>query len=77
MKIDNIITLISVGNFKNTNHWVDLREFIINSIKKIDHPQGSGKFLINPQKGKTKGQGNGVMPIKESFIRIYKIMDGN
>ena len=38
----------------------------------MDWPPGSGKFLIYPESGKKRGEGNGVVPIKKNCIQLLK-----
>jgi hypothetical protein len=38
-------------------------------VKAVDWPPGTGKFTIYPQRGKKRGEGNGVRPIKEQCLR--------
>ena len=34
----------------------------------MDHPLGTGAFTIYPEKGKKRGEGNGVTPIKDGLM---------
>lgn len=36
-------------------------------IDRIKWPPGNDKFVINPESGKKRGEGNGVKPIKDAF----------
>ena len=38
-------------------------------MKSVDWPPGSGIFTIYPERGKKRGEGNGVKPIKDAAIR--------
>ena len=38
----------------------------------MDHPAGTGKFTLYEQSGKKRGEGNGVRPIKNSFMRYLE-----
>jgi len=41
-------------------------------VKKCVWPPGSDKFTIYPQSGKKRGEGNGVVPIRNEFITELK-----
>ena len=69
MKIDCIETLIDVGSFSQSKEWEIIRFDIINAISVIKWPIGSKTFTIYPQSGKKKGEGNGVVPIKQECMR--------
>jgi len=68
MKIIQVETLISNGDFPKSNYWKNVRSALHKEIIGIDHPTGSGKFTIYPESGKKRGEGNGVVPIKQSLI---------
>lgn len=72
MKIIHIETLISCGKYPSTKNWKDTRKLLINSIEAVDWPVGSGSFTIFPEKGKNRGKGNGVTPIKTGLILKLK-----
>lgn len=42
------------------------------AVKKCEWPPGSGRFTIYPQSGKKRGEGNGVKPIRNEFIKELK-----
>ena len=42
------------------------------AIKAVEWPPGSGKFIIYPQSGKRRGEGNGVTPIKAGLLLDLK-----
>jgi len=69
VKIIKIETLISTGNFAKSKFWIDARNTVCAAISAVDHPVGSGKFTIHPESGKKRGQGNGVKPIKDLFVK--------
>ena len=68
MKIVHIETLINTGSFSKSSFWISTRKQIIKEIELIDWPTGSGSFSIHPESGKGRGKGNGVKPIKDSFV---------
>ncbi|RCJ23147.1 restriction endonuclease [Nostoc sp. ATCC 43529] len=61
MKIVREVSLISVGNFEESNDWSIIRAEIRDAISLIVHPPGTSSFTINPTK-----HGNGVKPIKDA-----------
>lgn len=63
MKIINIVTLISNGDFSKSEEYKALEEDVLNAIKNIENPEGSGLFILNPGK-----HVNGVKHIKNNFI---------
>ncbi|WP_414528013.1 hypothetical protein [Nodularia chucula] len=63
MKIAQEISLISAGDFEESNDWSIIRSEIRDAISLIVHPPGTSSFKINPTR-----HGNGVKPIKEALI---------
>jgi len=72
MKITHVETLISRGPFANSNEWRVLRNRIHAAIRAVDWPQGTGKFIIYPESGKSRGKGSGVKLIKVSLMDELK-----
>jgi len=68
MKIPHVETLIRRGAFAESAEWMRIREQVLDAVKGVDWPRGSGKFTIYPESGKKRGEGNGVKPIKDSAI---------
>jgi len=68
VKIVHIETLIAKGSFPTSTEWKRIRKHLRNAIKAVDWPVGSGKFTIYPERGKRRGMGNGVTPIKRELI---------
>lgn len=68
MKIIKIEKIIDSGNFSQSELWKTLQAHIIQSIKTIEWPPGSGTFTLHDQPGKKRGQGSGVKPIKEACM---------
>ncbi|BDA80242.1 hypothetical protein LPTSP3_g31720 [Leptospira kobayashii] len=69
MKVVHIETLIEKGLFASSKEWESLKQGIIEEIQEVDWPPGSGKFTIYPESGKRRGEGNGVKPIKDTFVK--------
>lgn len=72
MKIVHVETLVSLGEFANSREWQQTRRQIHAAIERVDWPPGSGKFTIYPEKGKKRGKGNGVKPIKSGLMKELK-----
>ncbi len=72
MKIVHVEHLIDVGPFSTSAEWKRVEEDIVEAIRLVDWPPGSGVFKLNPQYGKRRGEGNGVTPIKIAWKRYLK-----
>ena len=68
MKFLKMEVLIDKGHFSKSQIWKTLQKHIHESIQAVVWPPGSDKFTIYPQSGKKRGEGNGVKPIKNSFM---------
>ena len=68
MKIVREETLISCGNYAQSEDWKRTRASLHKAITEVDWPRGTGKFTIYPESGKKRGKGNGVKPIKDGLI---------
>lgn len=71
MKIVQEVSLISVGNFAESNDWFIIRAEIRDAISLIVYPPGTSSFTINPTK-----HGNGVKPIKDACMIALKDKHG-
>ena len=69
MKISHNKTLIYQGQFSKSKEWKLAKKQVLNAVRLVDWPPGSGSFTINPQSGKKRGEGNGVKPIKAAAIK--------
>ena len=69
MRIVHVETLLSCGSYAASAHWARTRRSIHKAVKRCAWPPESGKFAIYPQSGKKRGEGNGVVPIKNEFIK--------
>jgi len=73
MKIVDEITLISAGAFAQSATLQKSLAEIREAIATISWPDGADGFYLNPHsKGKGRGEGNGVKPIKEACITFLK-----
>ncbi|HMY65140.1 MAG TPA: hypothetical protein PL048_00465 [Leptospiraceae bacterium] len=69
MKVIHLEVLIEKGEFAESEDWEFIKNEIIKEVKEVDWPHGSGKFTIYPESGKKRGMGNGVKPIKDTFVK--------
>lgn len=74
MKIIKIEPLIDVGPFSKTPEWETIKTHIVQAVKAVQWPPGSGSFTLHDQPGKRRGQGNGVKPIKDACMIHLKSM---
>lgn len=72
MKIVNVHTLVSCGAYSRSKHWSKTRAQIHAAVRTCSWPPGSEKFTIFPESGKRRGEGNGVVPIKNEFLSELK-----
>ena len=72
MKYVKLEILFSSNSFINSEEWKKIHKHLQKAIESIKWPPGSDKFLLYPESGKKRGMGNGVRPIKESFIRTLR-----
>lgn len=77
MKIMKVEKLIDAGDFVKTKQWQKIEKNIIESIKSIQWPPGSGSFTLYDQPGKARGEGNGVKPIKYECMKHLKLRGWN
>lgn len=69
MKINPITVLIDNGGFSKSSEFKKILDNIYRSIDLIEWPLGTGKFLLYPESGKKRNEGNGVVPIKTAFTK--------
>jgi hypothetical protein len=67
MKIVQVETVISCGEYAGSKHWQASKAKIHEAVKKCEWPIGSGSFTIYPEK-----TGNGVVPIKKEFVEALR-----
>lgn len=63
MKIVQEVSLISRGNFEESEEWGVIKDEIRSAIDEIVWPVGASNFTINPTRN-----GNGVKPIKKACM---------
>ena len=72
MKIVQIETLIDAGHFFRSDEWKIIKGHIVQAIKSVEWPPGSGSFTLYDESGKERGKGSGVKPIKEACMHKLK-----
>jgi hypothetical protein len=75
VKIVHIETILSRGAFSKSAHWKKTRDDIHKAVRRCAWPPGSDKFTIYPESGKKRGEGNGVVPIRDEFIKELKKLE--
>ncbi len=68
MRIIHRETLISNAPFNRSALWRRINREIEQSIRAVVWPPESDRFLIHPQSGKKRGEGSGVVPIKNACM---------
>ena len=75
MKVVHEEQIIKRGVFAQSNALKSIYNEIEQAIQKISWPNKNGGFYLNPNsKGKGRGEGNGVKPIKEACILFLKAL---
>ena len=72
MKIVQIETLIDAGHFSRSDECKIIEGHIVQAIKSVEWPPGSGSFTLYDESGKERGKGSGVKPIKEACMHKLK-----
>ena len=72
MKIPKIRILSHSSERLNNPIYIQAKKQVENAIQQVEWPLGTGTFSIYPESGKKRGQGNGVKPIKDNFIKDLK-----
>jgi len=60
--------IISAGPWAESEEWQVIDREITHSIGTLVWPPGNSRFVLNPSTGRGRGEGNGVVPIKEGFL---------
>ncbi len=72
MKIVQVTRLIDDGVFSHSPNWLVIEAMLLEAVKRVHWPLGSGSFTLHPERGKERGQGNGVGPIKHTWQQYLK-----
>lgn len=75
MKIVHVETVLSCGEYAESGHWAETRAAIHTAAERCAWPPGSRGFTIYPESGKKRGMGNGVVPIKNEFIKHLRKLE--
>lgn len=68
MRIVKIEYLVCEGRFSKSIHWKRILQEIKKAIGDVVWPPGNTSFIIHPSKGRGRGEGNGVKPIKDACM---------
>jgi len=68
VKIVRVEKLIEAGTFPRSTAWDTIESHMIQAIKAVEWPPGSGAFTLHAQSGKKRGEGSGVVPIKAACM---------
>lgn len=77
MKIVRVERLIDAGGFSATKEWRTIESHIMQAIKAVQWPPGSGTFTLYDEAGKARGKGSGVKPIKDACMLHLKSLGWN
>jgi hypothetical protein len=72
MKVITVTDLVRRGEFPTTAAFRRGMRDIRQAIDAVRWPPDAPGFTIHPQKGKRRGEGNGVKPIKTGFVTKLK-----
>jgi hypothetical protein len=72
MKLVHIEYLIEKGNFRSSSEWRSILDDISDAIAKVVWPPGNNSFVLNPSRGRGRGEGNGVKPIKDACMVVLR-----
>lgn len=73
MKLVHLQTIVNTGNLAESSELKAIKIEIEEAIKQITWPQGAdGFYLRTSSRGKGRGEGNGVKPIKEACMTYLK-----
>lgn len=72
MRVIRTEKLLDKGAFSASDSWDQIQAQILGCVKGLDWPKGSGKFILHDQPGRKRGEGSGVTPIKDDFIRCLE-----
>lgn len=72
MQIVSWTTLVDEGGYSGTREFSDAASDLEAAIAEVVWPMDSHDFAIYPESGKARGEGNGVVPIKNGFARAIE-----
>jgi hypothetical protein len=68
LKLAKTEILIATGAFAESREWETTLLEIRSAVTEVVWPPGGASFILNPDKGRGRGQGSGVRPIKTGFL---------
>jgi len=68
VKLAHIEYLIKKGAFASSKAWTGILSDLKEAISSVVWPPNNSSFILNPQTGRGRGEGNGVKPIKEACM---------
>jgi hypothetical protein len=69
MRLTKTEILLAKRPFAESREWSACRSEIELAVKAVVWPTGSSRFIICPDRGRGRGEGNGVVPIKLAFLK--------
>lgn len=72
MKIVQVRRLVEAGHFPRSENWRNIEFDITAAIQAVQWPPESGSFTLFDQRGKGRGEGSGVKPIKEACMKYLE-----
>jgi hypothetical protein len=67
LRFIELVFLVDKGRFSTSVVWNRILSDLRESIEAVEWPTGSGRFILFDDTGRGRGQGNGVVPIKNMF----------
>ena len=77
MKLAKIEYLIKKGDFASSRAWTQILSDLKEAVSSVVWPPGGLSFILNPQTGRGRGEGNGVKPIKEACMLTLEKLGWN
>jgi hypothetical protein len=72
MKMVAFVPLLDEERFFQTVEWKQLFNEIRAAVNAVVWPEGNDSFILHDCKGRGRGQGNGVKPIKEACMLLLQ-----
>jgi hypothetical protein len=68
MRLVGLDVVAAQGTWIASGEWETVQQELVAAIQAVKWPPGSDTFVLRPDRGRGRGQGNGVKPIKEGFV---------
>lgn len=75
MKIVGIEYIIAIEPTVSGRPWKAALRDVRTAVRSVVWPTGNDGFVLNPDRGRGRGQGNGVKPIKDSCMLTLESLD--